>query len=233
MQAVILAAGRGTRMKELTADCPKPMLRILGKPLLEWKLELLPDAIDEVIFVVGYLGNCIKEHFGYEWKGRRIRYVEQTELNGTGGAVHLVKDVVRDHFLVMMGDDLYHSSDLGDLMREETAVLGFEVAKPFDVGLVEVDDQGNLSSVVEHVTRETPGLVNTGAYLLNQRFFHCALVPISEKEFGLPQTLARMSKEVPVKVLKARAWQPIGHPEDIEKGKQFLQALGLPGSQIQ
>ena len=53
MQAVILAAGKGTRMRELTASTPKPMLCLLGRPMLAWKIEMLPEAIDEVILVVG------------------------------------------------------------------------------------------------------------------------------------------------------------------------------------
>ncbi|KKQ79283.1 MAG: hypothetical protein UT03_C0063G0001, partial [Candidatus Moranbacteria bacterium GW2011_GWD2_38_7] len=64
MQIVILAAGRGTRMKDLTDNVPKPMLQINGKPILAYKLEALPEEIDEVIFVVGYFGNQIQQYFG-------------------------------------------------------------------------------------------------------------------------------------------------------------------------
>ena len=59
MQAVILAAGRGVRMGKLTENTPKPMLSLFGKPMLEWKLEMLPRVIDEVIFVIGYYGSQI------------------------------------------------------------------------------------------------------------------------------------------------------------------------------
>src|SRR3989344_9593279 len=112
MQAVILAAGRGTRMGKLTEEIPKPMLPLLGKPLLEWKLAMLPRTIDEVVLVVGYLEHRIQEYFGKQWKGRTLRYVYQKSLNGTGGALALTKEIARDRFLVTMGDDLYHPQDL-------------------------------------------------------------------------------------------------------------------------
>jgi len=92
---VILAAGRGTRMNHLCNNCPKPMLAIQGKPKLEYTLDTLPENVDEVIFIVGYLKRIIQDHFGSEYKGKKIRYVEQKELNGTGGAIHLVKNMIQ------------------------------------------------------------------------------------------------------------------------------------------
>ena len=90
MQVIILAAGKGIRMGDLTADIPKPMLPLLGKPLLEWRLAMLPEAVREVIFVVGYLGDQIEKYFGSEWQGRSIRYVRHEKLEGTGGAMRRV-----------------------------------------------------------------------------------------------------------------------------------------------
>ena len=72
MQVVILAAGHGTRMEELTTRVPKPMLDVAGKPLLEYKLEALPDEIDEIVIVTGYLGDFIKRHFGSSYIGKKI-----------------------------------------------------------------------------------------------------------------------------------------------------------------
>ena len=69
MQAVILAAGRGVRMGALTESTPKPMLQIKGRTLLEYKLAALPEEVDEVIIVVGYLGGMIQSHFGGEYNG--------------------------------------------------------------------------------------------------------------------------------------------------------------------
>src|SRR5437016_4983418 len=107
MQAVILAAGHGTRMVELTQSVPKPMLTVAGKPLLEYKLDALPEKIDEVIIIVGYLGGVIQKHFGGLYDNKRILYVEQEKLDGTAGALWCAKDILHDRYLVMMGDDIY------------------------------------------------------------------------------------------------------------------------------
>lgn len=227
MQAVILAAGQGTRMGALTAETPKPMLLLLGTPMLEWKLSMLPEAIDEVIVIVGYLGEQIEAYFGSEWQGRKISYVYQEDLNGTGGAVALTKDLLSGPALVMMGDDLYHPEDLSDLARETSAVLGFTVENAEEYGLLEKDTNGNLAKVTERPHNCATGIVNTGAYILNEAFFRYPLVPISETEYGLPQTLALLGQDTPVRVLSARAWQPVGKPEDISLGEAFLKKYSL------
>ncbi|MDP3957079.1 MAG: nucleotidyltransferase family protein [bacterium] len=222
MQCVILAAGRGVRMGKLTENTPKPMLSLSGKPLLEWKLEMLPKAIDEIILVVGYLEHRIQEHFGNEWQGRPIHYVYQETLNGTGGALTLTKNVVRDRFLVIMGDDLYHQKDLEDLLSDELALLAYKTDEAERFGIIETTKEGRLLSVAERPHGKKEGLVSTNGFMLHRKFFDYPLVPITETEYGLPQTLALMGKDVPVCVRKARAWQPVGRPEDIEKGEAFL-----------
>lgn len=227
MQAVILAAGQGTRMGALTVETPKPMLLLLGKPMLEWKLAMLPDVIDEVVLIVGYLGGQIETYFGSEWNGRKISYVYQKELNGTGGAVALTKDLLSGPTLVMMGDDLYHPEDLSDLTREISAVLGLAVDDAEHYGLLEVDRAGNLAKITERPHGYRTGIINTGAYLLHPHFFDYPLVPISETEYGLPQTLALSGQDTAVRVLQARAWQPVGKPEDIPLGEAFLKQYSL------
>jgi NDP-sugar pyrophosphorylase family protein len=72
-------------------------------------------------------------------------------------------------------------------------------------------------------------LVNTGAFVLNKKFFEYDLVPkrAGDREFGLPQTLAQMSKDHKIRVEKARAWYPVGNPEDLEKAEQELPKFGI------
>src|SRR3990167_2487489 len=98
MQAIILAAGRGKRMNHLTDDLPKPLLRVGGKNLIEHKLDMLPAEIDEVVIVVGYFRGKIKDYFGNSYGGRKIKYIEQGELLGTGFALFLAKPFLKDRF---------------------------------------------------------------------------------------------------------------------------------------
>lgn len=218
-----MAAGEGTRMRPLTYKTPKGMLLIKGKPLLEWTLDFLPDEIDEVIIIVNYLADQIKNHFGDEWKGRKIKYVFQKELDGTGGAIHACRDLVKGKFLVVMGDDLYYKKDLENMMKEDLAVLAQEVDDPSRFGVLKTDEKGQLIEIIEKPKIEGKAFVSTNAFVLNKKFFDYDLVQITEKEFGLPQTLAVMARDYPVKVMKTTRWMAIGNPEDLEKAQTEIE----------
>lgn len=222
MQIVILAAGRGTRMRDLTDDVPKPMLQINGKPILAYKLEALPEEIDEVIFVVGYLGNQIQQYFGDYYAGKKITYVVQEELNGTGGAINLVKDIIKNDFLVINADDLYLRDDLKKIVQYNLAVLGYEVNDPWRFGVISLDENGNLKNIIEKPNIPGPALVLPGVYKLNKKFFDYPMTLSERGEYEIIQPLPLMAKDYSVKVEKASAWFPIGNPEDLEKAKEVI-----------
>jgi len=223
MQAVILAAGRGVRMGELTNDAPKPMLKINGQPILEYTLNSLPAKISEIIFVIGYKGDLIKLYFGDEYKGKKIKYVTQENLNGSAAALHCAREFLQDKFLVLMGDDLYSKSDLEKLIKIDTlAVLAKEISAPERFDVFETDSDGYLLEIVKRPEDDSQCLVNTGAYLLDKKFFDYEMVKIPSGEFGLPQTLATMVGDYRVKVEKASFWQAMGYPEDILKAEKIM-----------
>lgn len=222
MQAVILAAGRGKRMKGLTQATTKPMLKIKGKPILEHKINALPRKIKEVVFVVGYRCEHILKHFKRYFNGRKITYVFQHNLNGTGGALHQARCILKDKFLVMMGDDLYHKKDLINLMQHDLAILGYEVDDPSFFGVIRINANGHMVEVIEKPKNSRHKLANAGAYILNKKFFEYDLVSVGNGEFGLPQTMAKMAREHKIKVEKARAWHPIGKPEDLKEAEKVL-----------
>lgn len=222
MQAVILAAGRGKRMKSLTKDTSKVMLKVKGKPILEHKLEMLPNAIKEIVMIVGYQGDQIIRHFKRYFGGRRIIYVLQTNQNGTGGAIHLAKSVLKDKFLVMMGDDLYCKKDISNIMKHDLAVSGYEVPDPSQFGIIKKNSRGNLTDIIEKPKRCKERMANIGLYMLNSKFFNYDLVSVGGGEFGLPQTIAKMAKDHRVKVEKATMWHPIGVPEDLVAAEEVI-----------
>jgi len=77
MQCVILAAGKGTRLRPLTENCPKPLVEVGGKTLLDHIVGALPSSVDELIIVTGYLGEMIEAYCGTEFHGRKVTYVTQ------------------------------------------------------------------------------------------------------------------------------------------------------------
>lgn len=229
MQAVILTAGRGVRMGSLTSDLPKPMLRLKGRPILEYTLASLPAEISEVIFIIGYKGEMVKAYFGDSFGGRKISYVVQNELNGTAGALRSAEDFLEGEFLVLNGDDLYLQSDLENLIKENPpAVLAKKFDNPEKFGVVRTDDNGNLLEVIESGNERDKrlNLVNIGAYFLNKDFFSYEpakkSAKVSEKEFGLPQTLTQMSGDRKIKVIEADFWQPVSSPEDIPDAEKCV-----------
>ncbi len=212
-------------MGELTKNTPKPMLKIQGKPLLAHKIEMLPDEIDEVVLVVGYLQEQIRNFFGDQYANKKIVYVEQQELNGTAGALHSAKDVLREKFLVTTGDDLYLKKDLAQLSKLDLGVLVLEVDNPDQFGVIKMDEKGDIVEIVEKPKIVGPALANVGAYILSRDFFVYPLVDIGKGEFGLPQTMMQMKDRFKIEMQKAGAWFPIGNPEDLQKSAQILEKM--------
>lgn len=210
-------------MGQLTVDTPKPMLEIKGKPILAYKIETLPEEVDEVILVVGYLRDQIQRYFGNEYAGKKISYVVQEKLEGSGAALHLAKDILRNDFLVMMGDDLYMKKDIERVMQHKLAVLGLEVEEPKRFGVIYFDEKNNLSDIVENPDIPAPALANIALYKLNKDFFNYPLVRIPNGEYGLPQTMIKMMDKHKIVVEKATGWFPIGNPEDLEKAQKIIE----------
>lgn len=224
MQAVILAAGRGERLRPLTDKTPKPLLKIAGKPILEHNLLQLPQEIDEIILVVHYLKDQIKDYFGNKFDGKKIIYAEQKELLGTAHALWSCRNYLKDgKFLVMMGDDLYSKNDIKRCLKYDLCVLVKEVEGPRRFGIVKTKTNGFLESMDDDFS---PGLksnsVNIGFFVLDKRIFKYDMVRISTGEFGLPQTVAKMARDYPIKVVKANFWFPISNLEDLKRAEELF-----------
>lgn len=224
MQAVILAAGKGIRLRPLTENTPKPMLKIAGKPILEHTLLQLPEEVDEVILVVGYLKEQIKNYFGNEFFGKKIIYVEPEENLGTAHALRSCKDFLKDNkFISMMGDDLYSKKDISECIKYDLCVLVRELDDSRRFGAIKVNQDGILERIEDDFSSGTgSNLVNIGLFVLDKRFFDYEMVRVSTGEFGLPQTVSKMAKDYPVKVVKASFWFPISRPEDLKKAEEFF-----------
>lgn len=225
MQLVILAAGRGKRMKDLTEKTPKPLLSVLGNNLIEHKLAILPPEISEVIIVVGYLGDKIREHFGDNFNGKKISYVEQKELMGTMLALKKAEDKLSGRFMVMMGDDMYTKEAVVACMKYPWAVLTHRMEEKGRGAMVVVDDKNHITDIIEGAELDKGMLGNAGLYVLNTEIFKYPLVQIPSGEFGLPQTLVKVAKDFDVSVVESKGgWHQISTPEDLEKVEKIFSA---------
>lgn len=227
MQCVILAAGRGTRMGTLTDNRPKPLLAVGGKDLIERKLAALPPEIDEVIIIVGYLGEMIESRFGSLYAGRRICYaVQENIVGGTADALWQAKELLHDRFLILNGDDLYAAHDLSAMIAGvEWTVLGQKVEGPKSGGKLVVEN-GLVTDIAEGTHTGTL-LLNTNAFALDTRIF--GVEPVAKApgshELGLPQTVLWATKalSIPLRAIPATRWIQITAPEDLEMAEKELE----------
>ncbi len=169
-QAVILAAGKGERLSPLTALRPKVMLPICNKPILEYVVEALVGVgIRDIVVVVGYQREKVQDHFGSGQRfGASIRYVHQEQQLGTGHALRVAADLVREHFLVLPGDNVITSATIRDLVRaERDTILVTDQAPGHQYGVVAV--RGGLATALEEKPAEpTSPWTSTGIYRLSR-----------------------------------------------------------------
>lgn len=214
-------------MNELTQDLPKPMLSVLGKTLLEHKFDVLPDDVDEIIIIVGYLGSIIHDRFGGSYKDKRILYIEQDVLDGTAGALWRAKDILHDRFVVMMGDDIYAADDvLSCLEKKDSWSMLVQKTDHITGGSVQVDHSHHITGIVENSSGA--GYAGTNLFALDTRLFSYDMVPKTEgsEEYGLPQTVVAASKEsgIPFIAVPATEWIQITSPDDLERAENILSA---------
>ncbi len=222
MQCIILAAGKGTRLRPLTETTPKPLVEVNGKPLLDHIVAALPSAIDELIIVTGYLGEQIREHCGSEYSGRRVTYVEQVEQKGTGHALWLCKDLVKGRFLYMFADDLHGEQDLARVTSYTRAMLTLTTDTPERFGIVVRNPDGTLAEFVEKPEHPPSNLASTGVFVLDEHIFEFTPTVETKGEYYHTDMIREYAKHYPIAVVEQQTWIPIGYPEDIAKAATLL-----------
>lgn len=218
--AIVMAGGRGTRLRPYTEDLPKPMIRVAGRPMLErLVLHLVGHGIRHIYLSVNYLAHMIEDHFGDgERFGCRITYLRESEPLGTAGCLSLLEDVPAHPILIMNGD-LVTQADIGRLLDFHdrggyVATIGarpYAVQVPFGV----VDEDGHRLVGL----REKPSmrmLVNAGMYVISPETIR--LVPTAQ-DYPITDLFQRcLDETLPVGVyLVDDDWADVGRPEDLLK----------------
>jgi mannose-1-phosphate guanylyltransferase len=177
VQALILAGGEGTRLRPLTSTVPKPVVTLVDRPLIVYMLEWLSrHGIDDVILACGFMAAGVRDVLGDGSSlGIRLRYVEEPEPLGTGGALKFAEGLLDERFFMLNGDVLTDMDLTAQLAQHEAtgarATLALmEVEDPSAFGLVRLAADG---SVREFVEKPEPHeidtkLVNAGAYILQR-----------------------------------------------------------------
>lgn len=184
MKTVIMAGGKGTRIASVNSEVPKPMIPILGKPILEYQIDCLRrQGYDDIILVVGHLGHVVKDYFGDGSAfGVRIEYVTETEPLGTAGALFLLKDKLGEDFLLLCGDIIF-DIDLSRFYACHKAHGGVATlfthpnSHPYDSGIIMADGEGRVTNWLHKEDERLwyRNRVNAGLHFLSRRVFEQGL----------------------------------------------------------
>jgi bifunctional UDP-N-acetylglucosamine pyrophosphorylase/glucosamine-1-phosphate N-acetyltransferase len=222
MDAIILAAGLGTRLRPHTLSTPKPLLPVRGRPILDWALGALPPAVDRVVVVVNYLAEQIENYLRGQRHYTQWAAVRQTEPRGTGDALRTCRDSLRsDRFLVVNGDDLYGAADLAALAACPAGLLVQPVDEPRRFGIAFLKPDGTLERLVEKPDLDGRHLANTGAYLFPRHVFDTELTLSARGEYEITDYVSALAARQPVQVVEARFWLPIGTVEVWQRAQEM------------
>jgi NDP-sugar pyrophosphorylase family protein len=238
--ALLMAAGRGTRLGSLTAKTPKPLLEVAGKPLLARIVEGLIDAgLTRFVVVTGYRGEQVKQWcagFEASHPAVKIETVHQSDLNGTGGAMLAARDLLLDEesFIFGWGDILMDSDNYLSFLAEskrdacDLLLAVNEMDDPWRGGAVYFDSELRVERMEEKPPRGASSTRwnNAGLFATNRRLFDYAerLQPSPRGELELPQAIAAMIADGRmVRAFTLRGfWSDVGTPEDLETARAYF-----------
>ena len=235
MQAVVLAAGEGTRLRPLTEDKPKALVEVDNRPILSHCFDRLIELdADELLVVVGYKKERIIDFYGDAYEGVPITYTHQREPKGLAHALLCVEDHVDDDFMLLLGDNVF-KANLGDVVRRQrehrtdAAFLVEEV--PYEeasrYGVCDTNDYGEITDVVEKPDDPPSNLVMTGFYTFTPAIFHaCHLVQPSDRgEYELSDAIDLLIQSGrTIDAIGLDGWRiDVGYPEDRDEAEKRLQ----------
>lgn len=222
MDAVLLCAGLGTRLRPHTLNKPKPLLPVQDRPILDWILGALPAEVDRVVVVTHYLGNQIEDYLRKQTWFPRWQVVPQGEPRGTGDAMRRCREFVQsERFLVLNGDDLFGARDLKELSLHEGGVLVSEVKEPRRFGIAFLNEDGTLEKLVEKPDLDGPRLANTGAYVFPRRVFDIELNLSPRGEYEITDYVTTLARQGSFQAVPASFWFPIGTPEAWDEAQRL------------
>lgn len=223
MEAIVLAGGRGTRLRSVVSDVPKPMAPINGKPFLSGLLTWLKlQGVSKTILSVGYKHDCIKSFFGDSYAGMDIAYSVETSPLGTGGGVVNALDACSNQDVILINGDTFFNVDIVDLYSKHCYLsadmtLALKPMQCFSrYGAVKLDDKGRVTAFLEKAYRKE-GLVNGGVYVLKKELlrFECGC-------FSLEQYMADHLEKRLFGSVVDQYFIDIGIPEDFERAQKEL-----------
>jgi len=231
VKGLILAAGEGLRMRPLTANIPKPLLPLAGKPVIVHAIEAMKHSgVEEIFVLVGWRANRLKDHLGDGRNlGVSIEYMTQEKRLGTAHAISMFSDDIRERFCCLYGDIIVSPRALRAALKkmiplEESSMCVAPVNDPSRYGSVEIGD-GLVKGIWEKSKTPRGNLVNAGIYVLNQEIFEfIEKTPVSPRgEYELTDSLSLLMKEhsLSVEVIE-KGWLDIARPWELLTANEIV-----------
>ncbi|MFH5802312.1 bifunctional sugar-1-phosphate nucleotidylyltransferase/acetyltransferase [Haladaptatus sp. CMAA 1911] len=222
MQAIVLAAGEGTRMRPLSASCPKPMLPVAEEPLVAHTARAAVEAgANELVLVVGYEADTVRDYFGAEYAGIPVKYSIQEEQRGTADAVRAARKHIDGPFAVLNGDNLYDTAAVKRLLSNGPGVGTYRVDDPSNYGVISTDGS-RATDIVEKPDDPPTNLANTGAYVFPEEARDWLDVGESERgEFEITDVLERIIEEYDVMAVEVERWLDVGRPWELLEANEW------------
>ena len=234
MQAVILAAGRGTRLQPLTDTIPKAMVSINGKPQLEILIEQLKTVgVNDITIVVHYMKDKIISHFGDGSRFNvKIRYVEQKEMKGTADAVKCTEPFVKDkRFFLIYCDSLFETDLLERLLKHKSdgVFTCREVKDPSSFGILMLE--GNkVVKFVEKPENPPSHLASFSVFIMTSKIFQACekIKPGPKGEYWLTDAIQLLIDEgITFEYEVSKHILDIGTHEQLAEAQDLARKLGL------
>lgn len=239
MKAVIPVAGTGKRLRPLTYTQPKPLIPVAGKPILSFIIDqLVEEGITEFVFIIGYLGEKIRDYVEEIYPDLDTQFVTQEERIGSAHAIWLAREHFKDadELFIFFGDAII-DADLKAFIRSSSSVLGvMKVDDPRKFGVVELDEEGNVSNLVEKPSIPRSNLAMVGCYKVREveQFIRACAYNLENElrhlgEYPLTDALARMLEwGTPITTIKVDNWFDCGRREVLlETNATFLSRPGF------
>jgi len=176
-QAFVLAGGKGERLRPLTNEIPKPLVKVKGKPILQYNIELLvKHGVEEIILGTGHMHEKLEAYFGSGKKfGASIVYSVETEPLGTGGALKQAEEMLNEEFFMMNGDNIsdFDLTELAEKHKNWGAYATLSLVKVDDVssyGVAKLDGEKIVEFVEKPAPEDAPSKwVNAGCYAISKK----------------------------------------------------------------
>ncbi len=216
MDVVILAAGKGNRLKPLTNKTPKTLIKIGDKPIIEMILDSLPEnKIKNVFVVTKHLEDKINKYLQIKKTKYKfsIETITQGEEKGTYGALLSSKKYIGDWFMVLNGDDIHSKKYISRFFNNQIIIgVSKKISNYFEV----IFDKEKNFEKFERMSKKKNKYIATGCYTLDKDFFKLTPEKTSEGEFGIPQTIEANLDKLKPKILIEKDWHQLNTLKDLE-----------------